>query len=253
MQKFYTGNAIYQLLDSTKNYKYTAENLWILVYGNRDCEPKVILLLSGYENSIYESKSLKQEESEIMIYAEQISKRSGVPMLYVRFNKDLPKINEVQIMVNGRFKKISLDEYTEILTGFGILKNNIGCKKPINSKASNVYHLWQINCGLDITTSDIDLIKIDDNLDITDVYELKRSTIKMDEWEPFSNDYNNFILLSKLLSKCNINFYIMFNEYRKTPFYDDISMFKFYKVNYNKQLILENLGKKSLLDFFLEK
>ena len=251
MQKFYTGNAIYSLLDSAKNYKYTAENLWILVYGNRDCDPKVILLLSGYENEMYEHKALKQEESEIMIYAEQISKKSGVPMLYVRFNKDLPQINEVQIMVNGRFKKISLEEYTNILTGYGILKNNQSCKKPINSKASNVYHLWQINCGLDITTSDIDLIKIDDNLEITEVYELKRSTIKMEEWEPFSNDFNNFILLSKLLSKCKINFFIMFNEYRKNPFYDDISKFKLYKVTYDEKLNLENIGNKTLIEFFL--
>lgn len=252
MQNFYSGNAIYRLLDSAQNFKYTTENSWILVYGSRECEPKVILLLSAYENELYESKTLRQEESEIMIYVEQLSKKSGVPMLYVRFNKDSTKTIDVQIMINGRFKKINMDEYTDILTSFGIVKNNTNCKKPINSKASNVYHLWQINCGLDITTSDIDLIKINDNMDIIDVYELKRSTIKMDEWEPYSNDFNNFILLSKLLSKCKINFYILFNEYHKNPFYDDISLFKLYEVSYTDKLNLKKLGKVTLLDFFLK-
>ena len=84
MSEYYRGNAIYDLIESTHNFRYTTENLWILVYGNRDCDPKVILLLSAYKNENYESKTLTPKESEIMIYTEQISHKSGVPFIYFR-------------------------------------------------------------------------------------------------------------------------------------------------------------------------
>ena len=252
MSEYYRGNAIYDLIESTHNFRYTTENLWILVYGNRDCDPKVILLLSAYKNENYESKTLTPKESEIMIYTEQISHKSGVPFIYVRFNNDSEKLNEVKIMMNGRFKSISLDEYVNVLIGFGIQKNSQSCKKPINSHASNLYHLWQVNCGLDITTSDIDLMRVNSELEITEVYELKRSFISIEKWEPYSADFNNFILLSKLFTRCGVSFYIMFNQYQKSPFKDDIEKVKLYKVIYEKELKIINLGILNISSFFLE-
>jgi len=253
MKKYYRGNAIYDLIESTYNFRYTSENLWILVYGNREADPKVILLLSGYSKDDYESKSLTTKESEMLIYTEQISHKSGVPFLYVRFNGDASKLTDVKIMVTGKFKTISTDEYRNILVGFGIQQNNRSCSKPINSQASNVYHLWQKDCGLDIITSDIDLMYVDSELDITDVYELKRSYIPMDDWAPYSNDFNNFILLSKLFEPCKINFYILFNQYQKFPYVDDINKLKIYKVTCDGKLNLENQGIKDLADFLLRK
>ena len=252
MTKYYKGNAIYNLIESTHKFRYATENLWILVYGNRDCDPKVILLLSGYSVDEYESKTLNTKESEMLIYTEQISHKSKVPFIYVRFNKDSDVLSEVKIMVAGRFRSIDLDEYSNILVGHGIQKNDLACKKPINSRASNVYHKWQIQCGLDITTSDIDLMRVSSDLDITDIYELKRSYIPMEKWEPYREDYNNFILLRKLLSSCNINFYIIFNQYHKNPYVEDIHKVKLYKVEYTDKLNIKNLGVSDISDFLLE-
>lgn len=251
MTKYYKGNSIYELIESTHNFRYASDDLWILVYGNRECDPKVILLLSEYSENEFESETLKTKESEIMIYTEQISHRSGVPFLYVRFNKDASQLKEVKIMMSGKFRSISLEEYTNILVGYGIQKDNLVSKKPINSHASNVYHLWQINSGLDIITSDIDLMHINSNMDITDVYELKRSYIDINKWEPFPADFNNFILLSKLFNKSNINFYIMFNQYHKLPYVDDIKVVKLYKVKFEDKLVIESLGKLDISDFLL--
>ncbi len=135
MAQYYKSNAIYDLIESTRNFRYTTENLWILIYGNRDCDPKVILLLSGYCNDDYESKTLTTKESEMMIYTEQLSYKSGVPFLYVRFNQDAKILSDVKIMVGGRFKSISLAEYVNILVGFGIQKTDSDRKTPASLRS----------------------------------------------------------------------------------------------------------------------
>jgi hypothetical protein len=251
MANYYKGNAIYDLIKSTQNFLYTSDNLWILIYGNSDYDPKVILLLSGYSTLDYESTSLSTKESETLIYTQQLSKRSSIPFLYVRFNQDLHVLKEVKTMVSGRFQSINLDQYVNILIGFGIHKNNQRSKKPINSLASNVYHNWQFSCGLDITTSDIDLLHVDSNFNITHAFELKRSFIAIEKWEPYPADYGNFILLSKLFKSCAIEFLILFNQYHKVPFLDDITKVKIYNVKYEKKLSLDYLGLMNISDFFL--
>lgn len=251
MSKFYTGNAIYNLIESTQNFKYTSDNLWLLVYGDRKCEPKIIICLSGYSKEEYKNETLNEKELEMFYYANQISKKSKVPFLYVRFNKDDNSLKEVVIIETEKFKTISLEDYINILIKTGIQKHNQSSKKPINSKASNVYHLWQINSGLDIITSDIDLMYVNSGMEIKNVYELKRSYITMDKWKPYPADYNNFILLSKLFIPCDINFYIMFNQYYKDPYKDDIRLVKLFKVEYRNELIIEDLGESHITDFLL--
>jgi hypothetical protein len=251
MDNFYKGNAIYNLIESTHSFRFTNENLWIVVYGNREAEPKVLILLSGYSNNDYESNTLTTKESEMLIYTKQISNKSKVPFLYVRYNYDSKKLYSLKIMVSDKINTVTMEEFVKILVGYGIQKNNRGSYKPINSKASNIYHLWQVNCGLDIITSDIDLMRVNSNLDITDVFELKRSFISIDKWEPFSNDYNNFILLSKLFNPCKIRFYLLFNQYYKAPYFDDINKLKVFKLSFENKLFIENYGLYTLSNFLL--
>src|SRR5690554_4865851 len=131
MSKFYTGNAIYKLIESTQNFKYTSDNLWLLVYGDRKCEPKIIIVLSGYSKEEYKNESLNEKELEMFYYANQISKKSKVPFLYVRFNKDNNSLKEVVIIEMEKLKTISLEDYINILIKTGIQKHNQSSKKPI--------------------------------------------------------------------------------------------------------------------------
>lgn len=230
---FYRRNSFVDILENAKSYKILKEGQWLLVYGDRENKPKVLIYLSEYDNLNYENRSLKHDESEFLLYTEKLSKISNIPYLYVRFNKDFQILNEVMIMEHGRFLKLTIDEYKEIIIRYGIIKNNKISKKQINSKASSVYHVWQMNCGLDITTSDIDLFKVDKDSNILEILELKRSIIKMDDWEPFVADYNNFRLISNVIYQTNISFYIIFNDYYKKPvYYDDPSLLKIYKVEH---------------------
>ncbi|HZJ89376.1 MAG TPA: hypothetical protein VFD05_01660 [Bacilli bacterium] len=251
MTKYYSGNSIINLISSVQKLKYPPENIWILVYGNRKCDPKVILLLSGYSRNDYNSMKLNRAEKGMLFYVKQLSERTGVPYIYVRFNRDETNISEVYTLKREKLIRIKLDKYIEKIESFGIERSYQASKKPINSKASNSYHLWQINSGLDIITTDIDLMRVNQDLQITEVYELKRSTLDIDKWKPYPADFNNFIMLSKLLNKAQIKFYILFNQYRKEPFVDDIKTIKLYEVMHDEKLEIKFIVKQNISDFLL--
>lgn len=96
MSEYYRGNAIYDLIESTHNFHYTTENFWILVYGNRDCDSKVILLLSAYKNENYESNANTKRVGNNDIYRTN-SHKSVVPFIYVRFNVS---VNDFDVIKN---------------------------------------------------------------------------------------------------------------------------------------------------------
>ena len=250
LMDFYKGNAIYDLIKSVNNFYHTDKNSWILLYGDSNFNPKVILFLSGYSNLDYESKTLSYSEGVTKTLCENLSQKSKIPFLYVRFNQDKGWLDELIIYKSNEFIKMNINDYVNLLVSFGLDKSSVGSTKQINSRASSIYHIWQFNCGLNIKTSDIDLLYIEDKL-IKYVFELKRSFISLDRWKPFLEDYNNFILLSKFLKKCDIKLFILFNNYVKQPYKDDISSVKIFRIEYDRDLIINELGLHTIHDFLI--
>lgn len=116
---------------------------------------------------------------------------------------------------NKRLSLINIEFYKNILEYFGLnlVDKNSQTKDFNTGGPSNIYQIWQMKISDTIISSDIDLFKINVNNEITDVYELKRSKIDIQKWEPFKADYHNFRLINNLLTKANIKFYIVYNEY----------------------------------------
>lgn len=253
---FYRGNEIYNFISNVNRYRFPNDNFWFLVYGEKNgCQPKLLIALSGYEEKEFKNKTLKLNEMELIEYIKQISRRADVPWIYVRFNVADKNMNEVMFMAkNKRLSLINIEFYKNILEYFGLnLIDKDSQTKDFNTGGpSNIYQIWQMKISDTMISSDIDLFKIDADNEITDVYELKRSKIDIEKWEPFKADYHNFQLLNNLLIKANIKFHIVYNEYtvidknRK----DNIKKVKLFNVEPSKDFKYEEPTIVSINDFF---
>ena len=111
---------------------------------------------------------------------------------------------------------------------YGINTHPTKTQKYLNDKTSSAYHKWQREVlGNHITVSDIDLVKVE-NGKVLAIYELKRSIIPIENWQPFKDDYANFRLIEKFANMVNSEFKIVYNRRIKEPFYDDISKLKLF-------------------------
>ena len=250
---YYVGNAFYDYVDKHfNNFAYAKENIWLLVYGNSRCEPKLIIVLSALERKAYLQNQTSPEEDSIIKYAKQISEKSGVPWVYVSFIKDEKELTKTKICcpsLNFSFKELTPDQLADVYRGFGLFIVEKESGKTINKQYSNVYQKWQMKIGYGLTGSDIDIMKLKNDT-IVSVYELKRSFINIEKWKPYPADFHNFILLSKLFNKCGIAFYIVYNHRQEKPFFDDISKLKVYKIDAREKNFYSLLGIYSTADFF---
>lgn len=250
---YYVGNAFYDYIDKKfDNFVYAKENIWLLVYGNKKCEPKVIIVLSALSKEQYECEEYSKEENDIIFYASQISQKSGIPWIYVSFVKDETVLTKTKIncpSLGYKFKELTPDELADVYRGFGLFIVNQQSAKTINKQYSNVYQKWQMTIGYGLTGSDIDLMKLKGNI-IQSVYELKRSFISIEKWAPYPADFHNFILLSKLFNLCGIKFYIVYNHRQEKPFFDDISKIKVYKIDAREKYFYSLEGIFSTEEFF---
>jgi len=250
---YYVGNAFYDYVDSHfDNFAYAKENIWLLVYGNSRCEPKLIIVLSALTREAYQSNTFSSEEKEIIQYAKQISDQSKVPWVYVSFVKDEKELTKAKICcpaLKYEFKELTPDALADVYRGFGLFIVEKESGKTINKQYSNVYQKWQMKIGYGLTGSDIDIMKLKDGK-IESVYELKRSFIAIEKWKPYPADFHNFILLSKLFNLCGIKFYIVYNHRQEKPFFDDISKIKVYKIDAREKNFYSLLGIYSTDEFF---
>lgn len=252
---FYRGNEIYNFISNVNRYRFPNDNFWFLVYGEKNgCQPKLLIALSGYEEKEFKNKTLKINEMDFVDYIKQFSKRTNVPWIYVRFNVADKSMKEVMIMSeNKRLSLINVELYKNILEYFGLtlVDKNSQTKDFNTGGPSNIYQIWQMKISNTMISSDIDLFKVDDNNKITDVYELKRSKIDIEKWEPFKMDYHNFQLLTNLLIKANIKFHIVYNEYSQNENgrKDNIQKVKIFDVKETDNFEYDNCRIISLYDF----
>lgn len=252
---YYVDNALYSHLKDIKNKKffYLSKNRWMIVYGNGNLEPKVLIYLAGMSNEEYNSDLIKFSDHENMKIVETLAESVNLPFMFVGFNENVEIMTEVKLIDKEtyNFYKVSTADLLKIYESYGLFVDKSMSVKEINKSYSNVYQKWQMSLGGRLVVSDIDLIKLE-NGSAKFVFELKRSKISLEKWKPYPADYHNFQILSNVFSKANIDFYIVYNHRQEYPFYDDISKLKVFKVNNSKSNFIEFEGYYTL-ESFLEK
>lgn len=232
MSDYYKSNSVYEYLsrcDNKENFFWVSGNMWLILYGNQESEPKVLTVVSEMDIS----KELCEGEIVAVKTAKKLVEGTNVMCNFIRFQPK-KKIENVIYWEEGdsRLSNISSDNLKKRLEAYGLKINSLRAKKDINSKSSSPYHEWQReNMGAEIVASDIDLIRMT-NSEPIELIELKRSKIPIEKWQPYQEDYRNFLLLSRLANYRKLQFYIVYNHRQKVPvFIDDIQILKVFEFN----------------------
>lgn len=246
---YYVGNAVYDYLlenNMQHNFFWMSADKWLLVYGDEHHEPKVVSVVTQGDIS----ENLTQSEKNALKVVKNIVKNTDVGMNLIKYNPD-KDLQEVQYWELGEAETttINMEQLKDRFLAYGLKMNSVSASKEINDKSSSSYHEWQRrNMGSSITVADIDLIRFIDNK-VGEIIELKRSRDAIEKWEPYKEDYHNFVLLSKLAAKADIDFYILYNYRRKRPFLDDISKLKMFEFDHRKENCCRLLGYGKIEDF----
>lgn len=246
---YYVGNRVYDYLTKSKrreHFFWTSGNMWLLVYGNKDHEPKVVTVAS--ENKL-RIKTTEEERLAVKV-AQKVTEGTGIPVNFIRFAPGR-SIETVQYWESGmkNLPEISSNDLKNRFIQYGLRMNQLRAQKSINDKSSSPYHDWQRkNMGNSVIVADIDLLRFEGEAP-TEILELKRSYIVMEEWEPYRQDYKNFLLLSKLARKRNLEFYIIYNHRIKKPFYDDVSRLKVFKFDHRMATCCKLIGYRTIQQF----
>jgi hypothetical protein len=249
---YYIGNAVYDDLikNNVGHLKFVTGDEWQLIYGDANCDPKLLVYVFG-KNEIEYNSALSDKDQDGVSFYKYLSGKTGVPYLIIKFRTDIEEVTEVLVSTDGQnFELKSMTELMQIFSHFNLPISNSTTGKYLNDKTSSAYHKWQRgSLGSSLKVSDIDLYKIDANGYPTTIYELKRSYYSLDRWTPFTDDYNNFRLLSKLCISANLEFKILYNVRQKNPFFDDASKLKLFSVNFNNTSPVKLDGIVSFQDF----
>lgn len=227
MNNYYKTNAIYEALKKRNHsFKWVIGNAWLLVYGDKDSNAKLIVFVCG--------KSWVQDNDFIKILNE-ISTKSKLPTYFIKFDDSSSTGIENVDFTDGStpFTAISLNSLKDKfrLAGLNIAEGK--CGKYLNDATSSAYHSWQRGTlGRNITVSDIDLIRMKKD-EICEFIELKRSYFEVNKWSPFRDDFANFTLIKNFADKLKVSFHILYNQRITKPKFNDIytpvSIFKYDK------------------------
>lgn len=227
--------------------------MWQLVYGDANCNPKLLVLASGVNSNSYRPE-LSTDEQEAFTVLQQISEKSGIPLRVVKFNIDLQEVSEVITYKMGEQpQRVSMDGLRNLFSLDGVPVSNTPTRKYLNDASSSAYHNWQReSLGRNLKVSDFDLWKMDAYGNPIELYELKRSFISLERWQPYTDDYNNFRLIYNVLRGTNVTFKIVYNVRRKNPWFDDVSYLKLFNVDFGSPTPIRYEGTLSLAEFLSE-
>lgn len=206
----YNGNAIYEYI-STNNlsdYFYLVKNQWILIYGNSQAVPKLVVFVSLTDNI---RLPLSDAENKHRSICESIANQLNLPFIMVRFaNSDNQNVWFYMTENNCR-GILPYHRLRDAFEYYGVVEKGTP-KKEVNQYTSSRYHQWQrTNLGR-ITVSDLDLIKFNHD-DIESIIELKRSKKSLNIWNPYTDDFANFALIINAIVRSgkHIPFYLYYN------------------------------------------
>lgn len=212
MEDYYKSNAIYEKLSKIdNNFVWVSGNAWLLVYGNRkDLEAKTIMIVQGKSWSVKES---------VIETIRNIGDKINIPVCRVVFddtpNSHIENIDFYKGLDNEKevYSLTDLKNYL-ISTGLDIVAGK--CDKYLNDKTSSAYHKWQRSTlGNRIIVSDLDLIRVNTENNPSEIIELKRSTMALNLWHPYKEDYINFNLVESLTENLKIPLNIIYNRMEK--------------------------------------
>lgn len=234
---YYNSNAIYDYINEKKlqQFKFVVGNAWQLVYGDNNCNPKLLIFAVGVSYKEIDNPPQQQEIKSFQLLS-ILGDRSELPVKYIRFACDSDDVENVRVSDNSFiFSSMTMRQLSELFKSYGLPVSNTETTKYLNDKISSAYHKWQRNSlGFALTVSDIDLWRISNEGNPEILYELKRSYYDLDRWKPFTDDYRNFNLISNLCNKAGLEFKIVYNQRIKNPFQDKIDMLKVFSVNFSK-------------------
>lgn len=151
---------------------------------------------------------------------------------------------------DGNFANIPLPELAKKLQSFHWEMNRHPTKKAINSESSSACMNWQRrNLGNRMIAVEIDMFKISRQDVIERFSELKRSYFTLNQWRPFSVDYNNFRVVSKLAQMSDIQFDIVYNRKTKNPCFDDPSQVRVVHVHDDQDIVISDGRCMTIHDF----
>lgn len=235
--RYYQTNNIYKYIidNSLTNFKFTSGNLWQLVYGDSHCNPKLLAIVSGVNSTEFKNSYFSKTEQEAFNLLAKISDKTGLPLRFIRFITDTRIVQEVLSFKKGQgsYEILGLNQLKESFRQEGLPVSNSSTNKYLNDATSSAYHNWQRNeLGRDLKVSDFDLWRVNSNDYPIELYELKRSFIPLQRWQPYRDDYNNFNLIYNVIKDLEINFKIVYNLRTKNPWNDDVSLLKIFNVNF---------------------
>ena len=222
----YNGNAIYDyIIDNDLDYFFCVENEWILVYGNVQSIPRLIVYVSKVSDI---NSSLSVDENTSINRSYNLANNLNLPFVCVRF---MANSEVVLVWQSGTtaWQRMTYDQLRDLYEFYGVVSPGTP-KKCVNQYVSSPYHDWQRQNLGSITVSDFDLIRYRDG-EIEEIIELKRSKKRLQEWVPYTNDYPNFALLINAIvcSKRDISFILYYNLMQNGPAgrrIEDISQIK---------------------------
>ena len=250
--EYYKSNAIYEYLTSKKlpQFKFVVGNAWQLIYGDNSCHPVVLIFAVGVQHShIDNPPSIEDQEAFSLLSLAGVNAK--LPVRYIRFSSDVEEVETVRVS-DGSFvySALSMSELSQLFGSFGLPVSNTHTAKYLNDKTSSAYHKWQrTSLGAALTVSDIDLWHLSETGNPEIVFELKRSYIDLSNWQPFTDDYRNFMLISNLCRKAGMQFKIIYNQRIKTPFQDKIDRLKIFSVDFSKSPSITTDGIITLTEF----
>lgn len=246
---YYVGNGVYNYLaqcGEKENFFWTSGDMWLLVYGNESFEPKILTVASARALG----EAITEQEHRAVSMAQSLAENTGMPVNFIRFdpNGSMESVTYWEQGMN-KIQVISPDGLRNRLIRHGLRMNPSQAAKAINDKSSSPYHEWQrAHMGNSVIVADIDLIRLREGSP-TEMIELKRSYIALEAWEPYKQDYKNFLLLSTLAKKRRLGFYIVYNHRTKNPFYDDVSRLKIFSFDHTREPYCSLLGYQSVQQF----
>lgn len=230
-EKYYRTNAMYEYIEKNKLRGYTLakENIWLMVYGDPESIPRLLLVISAVPEERYENMDITPRERGVMELAARFAGETGLEYRVVRYCRDWP-LDKVQYMeYPSRHAVIGINALKQLFERNGVkgdpLPGGDETSKELNDRAASAFHIWQRENLGNITASDIDLIAWK-NRKPARIYELKRSYIVLEEWKPFARDFANFRLIARFAKKIGADFQIVYNRRTKNPYFDDIRRLK---------------------------
>lgn len=251
MSNYYEGNGIYEYLAGCRerdHFYWTGQNMWLLVYGDRAHDPKVVTVASG--RPFRYGRRPSEDERQAVQTALCMTEAAEIPVNFVRFDPER-EVREVEYWEEGMndAARISSEELKKRFQSCGLTMNRRKAQKAINDKSSSPYHEWQrAHMGSFVAAADVDLIRMKGGRP-AEILELKRSFIPLPDWKPWRADYENFYLLSALAQRCGMRFCIVYNRRTKEPYRDDVSRLKLFSFDHTRETPCSFLGYETIEEF----